>query len=466
MRMRQATGNMSRWWWGVVAIAAGAVSAAGEPRDLGKRFPVGVQKPVVTDARQLAGALAPTTPLAKDRWQATSARSRGAALAVYPTVAPATVVVRSGRGHGTGFIIEPDGWILTNHHVVQDATVDKRSQVPTVIVHLGRLQDGFMTLIDEEFPAEVYKVSEEKDLALLKLKALPAGMDRLPCVKLATEAAKPGADCVAIGHPARGMLWTVRSGEVSSVGTWPEDMIDVVMERLCLTAKDRSQLQAVCAKAGKRKVLISSCGLNPGDSGGPLVNDRSELIAVSFAIPSSDEGSSVSLDKFSYHVHLDEIRAFLAERPQTPAAPAMDPWPAAARFALHDFDDDGIPDLLVFAVGLKGTVTGLLVDLDQDSGLREKDAVPQGNIRELWDFELALHQEPEPRAFYDTDNDGQVDLVLIDEDDDDEVDVELHLEGGQWKSVKPSGTDLVDPLRFASKRLQKRAKEFLIAVTK
>src|SRR5438105_2544621 len=116
--------------------------------------------------------------------------------------------------------------------------------------------DGLMKVRDEALPALVYKASEDKDLALLKLTRLPAGVRTLPTVPLAKQNATPGMDCVAIGHPAAGMLWTVRSGEVAGIGNWPHEMIDVVMQRLALPVRDRDRAAALCAGAPKRRVVV------------------------------------------------------------------------------------------------------------------------------------------------------------------------------------------------------------------
>ena len=72
---------------------------------------------LVTNWSQLSAALNRIPK--SDKWnpRVNHDRERGVAAAVYPIVAPATVVVRCGHGHGTGFVVDPKGWILTNHHV-------------------------------------------------------------------------------------------------------------------------------------------------------------------------------------------------------------------------------------------------------------------------------------------------------------------------------------------------------------
>ncbi len=257
-------------------------------------------------------------------------KSRGAAADVYARVAPAVVVVRTDKGLGTGAIIDPEGWIVTNHHVVAHAATDARTGAQQVAIYLGRLHGDFMQSVPEGIPGVVYKSSEEKDLALIKLTRMPPGFKKLSHLELAKKVPGPGSDCVSIGHPASGLLWTVRGGAVSGVGDWPRALTDWAGFALGASAHDREQLAKQFTGAKQRKVVLSTCGCNHGDSGGPLVNARGELIAVTFAMPGPEDRGTAP---FTYHVHLDEVASFVAEHPETPQLVVPDPWPAGV-FAL------------------------------------------------------------------------------------------------------------------------------------
>ena len=450
---------------GIIAAAlAAAALSFGPPHALAETGDDEVR--LVTDWSRLSGALNP--PLPAEAWAPRAARERlrsAAAMAVYPAAAPATVVVRSGPGHGTGLIVDAAGWVLTNEHVVRDAPTDPKTGVQTATVHLGRLgEDGFMAVVPEGLAAPVYKMSRETDLALLKLAALPEGTDSLPVIPLAEAAPKPGSVCVVLGHPAAGMLWTVRPGVVAGVGHWPGDMIDVVMRRLAVAEGESSQIEAVLEAAPQRKVLLSSCGLNPGDSGGPLLNAAGELIGVSFAIPASRGPHGPSLDKFSYHVHLDEVRAFLRDRPEAPLVEAPDPWPAAARGRLADLDGNGTPDTMIFMDDRRGAVAGLLVDLDEDSLAKRGGRPPASFSRDDWNFEFALHVIPVRRAFYDTNNDGRINLILTDRSGNGQVDGALRLDGDTWAADPAARGDLLDAARFEDPGLQARFRKLAPAI--
>lgn len=382
--------------------------------------------------------------------------SRGPAAVLYPKVAPAVVVIRTLVGHGTGFLIDGEGWILSNQHVVEGGDIALPSGALKVTVHLGRLEDGLMVLDEREIDAVVYKTDPVTDLALVKLTSKPKSADTLQSVLLAEKSATPGSDCVAIGHPAAGLLWTVRSGEVSGVGTFPRDMTDTVSARLGLSSFGR-QLAKLFDSTPQRKVLVSTCAINPGDSGGPLVNVRGELIGVTFAIPLGDPALGVGLDKFTYHVHLDEVRKFIRERPRNPPTHVPDSWPIALVSALADYDRDGKPDTWVFAMRPDQPATGYLLDLDQDtSPVFAKRYLDDPEIRDSWNFEFSFQQFPLSRTFYDTDNDGWLDLIMTDTNRDGRAELVLEQKKGKWAPASATGKPMFDATLFRDLRLRTR----------
>jgi len=108
---------------------------------------------------------------------ATTRRPRGSTSEIYSQVAPAVVLVTTPTGHGTGFFISEDGWILTNAHVVDGATSSRGKRKSVVSVLMGRVgADGWMEPVDSPpVNATIYRVSQRQDLALLKLDQLPSG---------------------------------------------------------------------------------------------------------------------------------------------------------------------------------------------------------------------------------------------------------------------------------------------------
>ena len=145
---------------------------------------------------------------------------------------------------GSGFLIESDGTIVTNEHVIRGA---EKIQV--------RLAD------DSLYEAKVLGADPKTDLALIKIKTKKS----LPILKLGdSERLQVGDWVVAIGNPF-GLSQTVTAGIVSAkdrvIGTGPYD-----------------------------DFIQTDASINPGNSGGPLLNTEGEVVGINTAILSSGQG--------------------------------------------------------------------------------------------------------------------------------------------------------------------------------
>ena len=159
---------------------------------------------------------------------------------------------------GTGFIIEPNGYILTNTHVVQGA------------------QSVRVTLYDKRrFDATVIGLDPTTDVALLRIDA--AG---LPIARMGdSEAVRVGEWVLAVGNPGFGagnsLDFTVTSGIVSAKGR-PLNILEGELEG------ENGQPTSYAIE----DFLQTDAVINPGNSGGPLVNLRGEVIGINTAIAS------------------------------------------------------------------------------------------------------------------------------------------------------------------------------------
>lgn len=327
-------------------------------------------------------------------------------LEIFQTVAPAVVVVRTDSGHGSGFLLG-DGLIVTNHHVVASGLRhDSVKGASYALVHMGRLgTDGTMTLLPDALRAYLYKTDPTRDLAVLRVADRAPGAPPLPRLTLADAAPRPGQDCAIIGHPSSGMLWTMRPCQVAAVGQLPADLVNVVMLKLASSGDEREQVAAQLRRLPSRRIILTSAGANPGDSGGPVVDEHGRVIAVTFGGPGKAEEA-----KFTYHVHLDELRAMLADVPKMPMFLRPDPWALGPRVELRDLDGDNRPDVLL--AGAESPET-MLFDLDNDTPAGLWRDAEQLVSDKKWDFEVGVvTSDGAPAAFYDTDNDGIVDLIL------------------------------------------------------
>ncbi len=171
----------------------------------------------------------------------------GVAAKVLPSVVQIKVETANGAdGTGSGFVLDDDGFIVTNNHVVADAG----SSGVTVSFADGTTAD-----------ARVVGTSASYDLAVLKVDA--KGLDALPLGN--SDSVVVGDPVIAIGSPL-GLSGTVTSGIVS--------------------AKDRPVTAGESGGSDSAYInaIQTDAAINPGNSGGPLVNLDGEVVGVNSAI--------------------------------------------------------------------------------------------------------------------------------------------------------------------------------------
>ena len=154
---------------------------------------------------------------------------------------------RNQRSLGSGFIVNEDGYVLSNYHVVKGAT-------KIMVLLYGET---------EELPAKLIGYDEAYDLALLQIESSRT----FPYVALGdSDAIEPGEFAIAIGNPY-GLNNTVTFGIVS--------------------AKGRSDIGA----NRYQRYIQTDVAINPGNSGGPLFNIHGQVIGINTLIYSTSGGS-------------------------------------------------------------------------------------------------------------------------------------------------------------------------------
>ncbi len=373
------------------------------------------EAPPTAAAEQAADTPPPPTSVASS--------AKLASNQAYRVVAPSTVLVRAERGFGTGVVIDPKGYVLTNYHVVADGS--KKDFVITVDVTFGDLTaTGRMNRQAKSYSAEVVKVDPVRDLAIVKVKEPPP---KLVAAKLAKSAPQIAEKVMSIGHAGIGFLWAAKTCNVASIGERQQDSsiiagVDCGHPDPALSATQAERQKKACEDQKKQMTdalasktqglaLQTDCAITHGDSGGPLVNMAGEIVGLNQSI-------SADLATAAFHVHLEELRDFASKYPEVGTPVLPDPYcDGGFEPSLEDLDLDGVAESLVAKGGT--TMFGgydrmsLLIDLDQDQSKRGASA------KEGFDAEVALlNVHGTTYVWYDTDDDSRFDVMLVDKDND------------------------------------------------
>ncbi|HSH79236.1 MAG TPA: trypsin-like peptidase domain-containing protein [Herpetosiphonaceae bacterium] len=241
------------------------------------------------------------TPAASAGGQAAPAASEQVIEAVNDRVGPAVVTITPGTGLGSGFLIDAEGHIVTNNHVIQGA------QNNQVLVSFSGLFDTL---------GRVVGTDPDSDIAVVDVDELPEGVQ--PVELGDSGELRVGQTTIAIGNPL-GQERTVTTGIVSALG------------------RTISEGQSNYAIGG---AIQTDAAINPGNSGGPLLDAAGRVIGMNTAIlsqsgTSSGVGFAVPVDLIkkvvpalieqgSYShpwlgVEMDEVTRFAAQQQNLPS---------------------------------------------------------------------------------------------------------------------------------------------------
>jgi putative serine protease PepD len=190
---------------------------------------------------------------------------------IYRRVSPGVVFIAAGSGSGSGFVIDSDGSIVTNDHVVGDSQ--------TVSVRFGEQSDP----VD----AKVVGTDPSTDLALVKVDPsdVKGGLKPLP---LATSKnLEPGEPAIAIGSPF-GLQGTVTSGIVSALGREIQSPNGFPISG----------------------VVQTDAAINPGNSGGPLLDGDGRVIGVNSQIATNGANANSGV---GFAVPIDTVKQVIPQ---------------------------------------------------------------------------------------------------------------------------------------------------------
>jgi putative serine protease PepD len=197
-----------------------------------------------------ATTASPSAPPGVTRTPVAPAPPSANTVEVAKRVLPATVMIQAGRGTGSGFLIDRDGRIVTNNHVVADAADGSRIRV---IFSDGRRLNALLVGRSPSYDIAVIRVSGVASLQPIEL----GDSDQI----------QVGEPVIAVGSPL-GLPGTVTQGIIS--------------------AENRPVMVAENAAADSPTAYINAiqtdASINPGNSGGPLVDAGGRVIGVNSAI--------------------------------------------------------------------------------------------------------------------------------------------------------------------------------------
>lgn len=226
---------------------------------------------------------------------------------IYERARPAVFLIEADAGHGSGFLVDAAGLVVTNHHVAGDARYLAAKTGPEI-----------------KYPAELLASDAERDVAVLRVSPeAVAGITPLPLSRASGEGAGPkvGDRVLAIGSP--------------------------LSQEAILTSGIVSKVEA--------DVLISDVNINPGNSGGPLLAMTGEVIAINTFGESAGRGPGVS---GCVRVHLVEpVLAQARQRAAGKPAPPPERLPVASRihYPIAGLKElvTGTPDVSAYQIDAK-----------------------------------------------------------------------------------------------------------------
>lgn len=336
-------------------VAAGSADAS-RSRSIGgvKLADYSEAPDVVAKSEAVAKTLEQAPPV-----NATANRSIGSN--VFKKVANGVVLVVNGDFIGAGAILNQDGLIVTNHHVVAGADTVSVVFMPPA----GAAIDGA-----KAYDANVERIDVVADLALIRIKNPPPGMT---IVSLGDPSAvEIGEEVNAIGHP-HGEFWSYTRGYVSQIRPkyeWDDSHYDHHAD-----------------------VIQTQTPINPGNSGGPLLDDNGNLIGINSFVDSSAQG-------LNYAVSVDEVTRVM------------------------QMNGDRLADgSLIEAKAAADNIASSKVETAAESGGTSTEKPDDGDYQ-TWSYDDNKDGKTD-RWGVDVSGDGKPDLYLVDQDGDGNADYAL-----------------------------------------
>ena len=177
---------------------------------------------------------------------------------------------------GSGFVLTQDGYIVTNYHVIEDATKDS-----SVTIEVS-FSDG------SKYTAKLVGGEQDNDIAVLKIDA--TGLQ--PVTLGDSSQLVVGESVYAIGNPLGELTYTLTDGIVSA------------LDRLITTSSQDANGNTVSTTLN---VMQTNCAINPGNSGGPLFDSYGNVVGVVSA-KMTESSSGVSAEGLGFAIPINDVK--------------------------------------------------------------------------------------------------------------------------------------------------------------
>ena len=178
---------------------------------------------------------------------------------------------------GSGFVLSEDGYVATNHHVIEKAAKDP--SVPITVT----FQNG------DSYKAKLVGSEAENDVAVLKIQA-----QGLKAVVLGdSDKLVVGEAVYAIGNPLGELTYTLTDGLVSA------------LDRVITTGSGND--------ANSMNMLQTNCAINSGNSGGPLFNARGEVIGITTAKMSTSDKATATVEGLGFAIPINDVKVIITD---------------------------------------------------------------------------------------------------------------------------------------------------------
>jgi len=261
--------------WGAL-VAVGLVAAL-----VGGGAAVGVDALARDGGSTSTAALAPSSSSSSASGSSGAPSTTGAVdwQSVSTTVAPSVVAIQvassTASGEGSGIVLDDQGHILTNYHVVNGAGADAQMRV---VLSDGRVYDD-VTVVGQDAAT---------DLAVVQIADPPAD---LPAATLGdSSAVEVGQPVMAVGNPL-GLTDTVTTGIVSALDRPVTTTQETAQDQTQELPFGFQQQQQAPAEQVVTNAIQTDAAINPGNSGGALVDANGAVIGVNSSIASTGEAS-------------------------------------------------------------------------------------------------------------------------------------------------------------------------------